>query len=46
MLVSYFHPPVPYTVAIMAKQMTGGDRLSIDAGLAGISKAIYDELTG
>ena len=38
-----FAPTGPYTVAIMAKQMTGGDRLSVDAGLAAISKAVYDE---
>jgi beta-lactamase class A len=36
----------PYTVAIMAKQMTAGDRLGIDLGLAAVSKAIYDEFVG
>ena len=36
----------PYTVAIMAKQMTTGDRLGIDLGLAAVSKAIYDEFAG
>ena len=41
-----FSPTGPYTVAIMAKQMTAGDRLSVDASLAAISKAIYDELSG
>ena len=38
-----FSPTGPYTVAIMAKQITAGDRLSVDASLAAISKAIYDE---
>ena len=37
-----FSPTGPYTVAIMAKQMTDGDRLSIDASLAAVSKAVYD----
>ena len=41
-----FSPTGPYTVAIMAKQMTGGDRLSVDASLAAVSKAVYDEFTG
>ena len=41
-----FSPTGPYTVAIMAKQMTGGDRLSVDASLAAISKAVYDEFAG
>ena len=36
----------PYTVAIMAKQMEAGDRLSVDASLAAISKAVYDEFAG
>ena len=38
-----FAPTGPYTVAIMARQITAGDRLSVDASLAAISKAIYDE---
>ena len=38
-----FSPTGPYTVAIMAKQMTGGDRLSVDASLAAVSKAVYDK---
>ena len=38
-----FAPTGPYTVAIMAKQMTEGDRLSVDASLATVSKAVYDE---
>ena len=38
-----FSPTGPYTVAIMAKQMTDGDRLSVDASLAAVSKAVYDE---
>ena len=41
-----FSPTGPYTVAIMAKQMAGGDRLSVDASLATISKAVYDEFAG
>ena len=41
-----FSPTGPYSVAIMAKQMTGGDRLSVDASLAIISKAVYDEFVG
>ena len=41
-----FSPTGPYTVAIMAKQMTTSDRLGIDAGLAAVSKAVYDEFTG
>ena len=41
-----FSPTGPYTVAIMAKQMTAGDRLSVDASLAAISKAAYDEFAG
>ncbi len=41
-----FSPTGPYTVAIMAKQIAGGDRLSVDASLAAISKAVYDEFTG
>ena len=41
-----FSPTGPYTVALMAKQMTGGDRLSVDAGLAAVSKAVYDEFAG
>ena len=41
-----FSPTGPYSVAIMAKQMTGGDRLSVDTGLAAVSKAVYDELIG
>ena len=41
-----FSPTGPYTVAIMAKQMAGGDRLSVDASLAAISKTIYDEFAG
>ncbi len=41
-----FSPTGPYTVAIMAKQMTTGDRLRTDTGLAAISKAVYDELAG
>ena len=41
-----FSPTGPYTVAIMAKQMTAGDRLSVDASLAAISKAVYDEFVG
>lgn len=36
----------PYTVAIMAKQITDGDRLSVDASLAAISRAVYDAFTG
>ena len=36
----------PYTVAIMAKQIAAGDRLSVDAGLAAISKAIYEGFVG
>ena len=39
-----FSPTGPYTVAIMAKQMTAGDRLSVDASLAAISRAVYEEL--
>ena len=41
-----FSPAGPYTVAIMAKQMTAGDRLGIDASLAAVSKAVYDEFAG
>ena len=41
-----FSPTGPYTVALMAKQMTGGDRLSVDASLAAVSKAVYDEFAG
>ena len=41
-----FSPTGPYTVAIMAKQMAGGDRLSVDASLAAVSKAVYDEFAG
>jgi beta-lactamase class A len=41
-----FSPTGPYTVAIMAKQMTAGDRLGTDTGLAAVSKAVYDELAG
>jgi beta-lactamase class A len=41
-----FSPTGPYTVAIMAKQITDGDRLSVDASLAAISKAVYDEFAG
>ena len=37
-----FSPTGPYTVAIMAKQLVG-DRLSIDASLSAVSKAVYDE---
>jgi beta-lactamase class A len=40
-----FSPTGPYSVAIMAKQLMG-ERLSIDASLAAVSKAVYDELTG
>ena len=36
----------PYTVAIMAKQMMAGDRLSVDTSLAAVSKAVYDEFAG
>ncbi len=36
----------PYTVAIMAKQMTAGNRLGVDASLAAVSKAVYDEFAG
>ena len=38
-----FSPTGPYTVAIMAKQIAAGDRLSVDTSLAAVSKAIYDE---
>ncbi len=41
-----FSPTGPYTVAIMAKQIAAGDRLSVDTGLAAVSKAVYDELAG
>ena len=41
-----FSPTGPYTVAIMVKQMTAGDRLSVDASLAAVSRAVYDELSG
>ena len=41
-----FSPTGPYTVAIMVKQMTAGDRLGTDTGLAAVSKAVYDELAG
>ena len=41
-----FSPTGPYTVAIMAKQITARDRLSIDASLAAISRAVYDEFAG
>ena len=41
-----FAPSGPYTVAIMAKQMTEGDRLSVDASLAAVSRAVYDEFAG
>ena len=41
-----FSPTGPYTVAIMAKQITEGDRLSVDASLAAISRAVYDEFAG
>ena len=41
-----FSPTGPYTVAIMAKQITTGDRLGTDTGLAAVSKAVYDELAG
>ncbi len=40
-----FSPTGPYTVALMAKQLTG-DRLRIDASLAAVSKAVYDEFAG
>lgn len=40
-----FSPTGPYTLAIMAKRVTV-DALSIDASLAAVSKAIYDELVG
>jgi beta-lactamase class A len=40
-----FSPTGPYTVAIMAKEITCEDQLSLDASLAVVSKAIYDELT-
>ncbi|MCE2395643.1 serine hydrolase [Candidatus Poribacteria bacterium] len=40
-----FSPTGPYTVAIMAKEMTTGDRLSVDASLAAISRSVYDEFT-
>lgn len=36
----------PYTVAIMAKQIAAGDRLSVDASLAAISRAIYEGFVG
>ena len=41
-----FSPTGPYTVAIMAKQMAAGDRMSVDASLAAISRAVYDEFAG
>ena len=41
-----FSPIGPYSVAIMAKQMTAGDRLSVDVSLAAISKAVYDKFIG
>ncbi len=41
-----FSPTGPYTVVIMAKQMTAGDRLSVDVSLAAISKAVYEEFAG
>ena len=41
-----FSPTGPYTVAIMAKQMADGDRLSVDTSLAAISKSVYDEFAG
>ena len=41
-----FSPTGPYAVAIMAKQMTDGDRLSVDASLAAVSRAVYDEFAG
>lgn len=41
-----FSPTGPYAVAIMAKQIRAGDRLSVDGGLAAVSKAIYDEFVG
>ena len=41
-----FSPTGPYTVALMAKQMTAGDRMSVDASLAAISRAVYDEFAG
>ncbi|MCZ6678149.1 MAG: class A beta-lactamase-related serine hydrolase [Candidatus Poribacteria bacterium] len=40
-----FSPTGPYTVAIMAKGLTG-DRSSIDAGLAVVSRAVYDVFAG
>ena len=39
-----FSPTGPYTVAVMAKQMRAGDRLGVDASLAAVSKAIYEQL--
>ncbi len=39
-----YSPSGPYTVAIMAKQLTG-NVLSIDLSLAAVSKAIYDNFT-
>ena len=41
-----FSPTGPYTVAIMAKRMTAGDRLSVDVSLAAVSRALYDEFAG
>ena len=40
-----FSPTGPYAVAIMAKEITCEDQLILDASLAVVSKAIYDELT-
>ena len=39
-----YSPNGPYTVAIMAKRLIGY-RLSIDASLGAVSRAIYDEFT-
>ena len=40
-----YAPNGPYSVAIMAKQVTG-DYLETDLALAAVSRAIYDELVG
>jgi len=40
-----FSPTGPYTMAIMAKEITCEDQLILDASLALVSKAVYDEFT-
>ena len=39
-----FSPTGPYTVAIMAKQVTCRDRMTVDLRLAALARAVYDTL--